>query len=207
MRKISYAIITATTGLLIFAATAGSSRAEPYNADYPHFDDRWVCPNGLVMHNGTIGLGNAENHHAMNRSIYDFVNAGNVDSRWPKIGEHYTANSDGNARMDISCWIDIDGYRSADGFGGYAQVSYNTTSKHIIGARVMMNAHYLDNYNEFNRDYINTHELGHAIGLGHNGRASSVMSYNYQYNWFDSGDTDTLSINYLHCHRGATYPC
>jgi hypothetical protein len=206
LRKLLSIVATATVVLVALALAAPPTPAEPINADYPHWDDRWVCPSGITIHNGTIGLGNPENHHAMNRSIYDFVNAGNTDSRWPKIGAHYVGNSDGYAAKS-ACQIDVDGYSAADGIGGYADVIWNSSSKHMTGAAIMINANYLNNYSEFNRDYTNTHELGHTIGLGHNNRSSSVMSYHFQNNWFDSGDIDTLATNYLHCHRGATPPC
>lgn len=204
MKRLVLALALATAAI---AFTAPQSPAEPINSDFPHWDDRWICPNGITMHNGTIGLGNAENHHAMNRSIYDFADAGNADSRWPKIGAHQVANSDGYAANNIACMIDIDGYRAADNVAGTGTIRYNLSSKHAVGGSVMINAHYLDTFNEFQRDYVNTHEIGHAVGLGHNGRSSSVMSYAYQSNWFDSGDIQTLATNYLHCHRGATPPC
>lgn len=201
-------LVIATTSALAGIILVGqSSLAEPINSQYPHWDDRWICPGGLTIHNGTIGLGNPENHHAMNRSIYDFTNAGNTDSRWPKIGAHLVAQSDGFASSNSACTIDIDGYRLADGNAGKGGIWWNQVTKHATGGNVMINTYYIDGYNEFLRDYINTHELGHAIGLGHNNRASSVMSYHYDYNWFDNGDANTLATNYLHCHRGATYPC
>lgn len=207
MKRLLSLLFAATVSLTLFGLTAAPTPAEPIDPTYPHWDDRWVCPNGITFHNGTIGLGNPENHHAMNRSIYDFTNAGNVDSRWPKVGAHQVANSDGYAADNIACMIDIDGYRAADGNAGTGRIRWNTVTKHAIGGRVLVNAYYVDGYNEFQRDYLNTHEIGHAIGLGHNGRSSSVMSYAYNYNWFDNGDAQTLATNYLHCHRGATPPC
>lgn len=143
----------------------------------------------------------------MNRSIYDFSNAGNTDSRWPKIGAHLVAGSDGYAANDIACTIDIDGYRAADNIAGTGTIRYNISSKHAVGGSCHDQRSLSRHLYEFQRDYINTHEIGHAIGLGHNGRTSSVMSYAYQSNWFDSGDIQTLATNYLHCHRGATPPC
>lgn len=176
--------------------------AESLTAENAHWDDMDTCDGGVLYSNGLLGAGNPENFHAMNRSIYDFSDAGNVDDRFVRTRDHVTGQSDGTAGLYF-CQIDIDGYfEPGNGIAGYARInfSYRNSGYHITAGSVMLNTAYTDNYGEFQRDVVNTHEIGHTHGLGHNDRCTSVMAYCYGNNWFDSGDLATLSDFYVHNH-------
>ena len=82
-----------------------------------------------------------------------------------------------------------------DGWKGAAAV-YNTADGHLGGARIRVAAD--RPFTQAQRDTIACHELGHALGLGHSGSATSCLTQGSQSITPDAADAESLRTSYAH---------